>query len=179
MTANPSLSAFHQWLHAGPMGPTAATAIVLHGDSTDFTENVLREIAEYLNEYDDEGAGHWLSATPGLVAQISQNPDLRQLLGMEEGCQDCPPTSACGVRKTLTALGRRGHVIFQALFPVDKDLELPDAFHAGVGSSVPSAAKCHLVLNPELMEPSCIAHIIADVFLECLHRKQLRAARHH
>ncbi len=175
MTATNSLSIFHQWLLAEPVGPASARAIILHGDSPAFTEHFIGEIADYLNEYDDDGAGHWLSATPGLVSQISDNPDLRRLLGMREDCPDCAPHSPCGIRKTLTALGQRGHVIFQSLIPPGKELDLPGAFHAGIGSTIKSAGKCHLVVNSDLMDRSSIAHIIGDVFLEWLHHELHRS----
>jgi hypothetical protein len=177
MIANNSLSTFHQWLLAEPAGPVPARTIILHGDSTVFSDRLIEEIATYLNEYDDDGAGRWLSATSDLVLQISQNQDLRQLLGMTESCQSCPPESACGLRKTLTSLGQRGHVIFRSVAPPAKALDLPESFHAGIGNGLGPTRKCHLVLNPDLMDPGSIAHIIGDVFLEWLHRDHIRAAQ--
>ncbi len=176
MIANNSLSTFHQWLLAEPSGSAPARTIILHGDSTVFSDRLIEEIATYLNEYDDDGAGRWLSAISDLVLQISGNPDLRQLLGMAEACQSCPPDGPCGLRKTLTALGQRGHVIFRASAPPAKVLELPEAFHAGVGNGLGPTRKCHLVLNPDLMDPGSMAHIIGDVFLEWHHRNHFRVA---
>ena len=176
MIANYSLSTFHQWLLAEPTGPTPARTIILHGDSTVFSDRLIEEIANYLNEYDDDGAGRWLAATSELVLQVSENEDLRQLLGMVESCQNCPPESSCGLRKALTALGQHGHVVFRSVAPPAKALNLPEAFHAGIGNGLGPTRKCHLVLNPDLMDPGSIAHIIGDVFLEWLHRDHIRAA---
>lgn len=177
MIAQNSLSTFHQWLLADPARPAPARTIILHGDSAVFSERLIEEIASYLNEYDDDdAAGRWLAATSDLVMQVSENPDLRKLLGMAESCSNCPPSDPCGIRKTLTALGQRGRVIFRTLAAPAKDLELPEAFHAGIGNKAATAAKCHLVLNPELMDPASIAHIIGDVFLEWLHRDHHRPA---
>ncbi len=171
MTATNSLSIFHQWLLAVPSGHAPARTIMLHGDSAVFCDRLLEEIADYLNEYDDDDAGCWLAATSGLVVQISEDAHLRQLLGMSDPCPDCPPTGPCGIRKILSTLGERGHVIIRGSTPPDKKLDLPHAFHAGIGNQPGSAMKCHLVLNPELMDPGSLAHIIGDVYLEWLHRE--------
>lgn len=166
MTVARNLSSFNQWLLDGPC-PSPARTIVLHGDPAAIGEHLVPRISEYLNEYDDDGAGRWLSATPELLLHVSGNPDLRRLLGMADPCPNCPPSGACGVRKTQTAIGLRGHVVFHAVSHSGKVPELPDAFHAGIGTR---PGKCHLVLDPELMDPAALAHIIGDVFLEWLHR---------
>lgn len=171
MTASHSLSIFHQWLLAKPSGRTPVRTIMLHGDPAVFSDRLIEEIADYLNEYDDDDAGCWLAATSDLVLQVAEDEHLRQLLGMADPCPNCPPSSSCGVRKILAALGQRGHVIFRGSTPPDKKLELPHAFHAGIGNQSGHAMKCHLVLNPELMDPGSLAHIIGDVFLEWLHRE--------
>ena len=164
-----SLSTFHQWLLAPPVGQTATRTIVLHGEPRFSGDHLVEEIAGYLNEYDDEGAGSWFGATSDIVLQIAENSGLRRLLGMDSPCPNCPPTGPCGIGKTLTALGKKGHVVFLSKTPPGKYLDLPDAFHAGIGDAVGKGAKCHLVLNPELMQPASIAHIVSDVFLDWCH----------
>jgi hypothetical protein len=173
MIATNNLSNFHHWLLSMPVASASARAIVLHGGSPGFRERLIEELTEYLNEYDDDGAGRWLAATSDLVMQVSESPELRCLLGIEDGCQNCPPKSPCGIRKTLSALGKRGHVIV----PSTKDVEVPEAFHAGIDSNSDTAGHCHILLNPELMNPTCFAPIIGDVFLEWLHCQLLRAPR--
>lgn len=173
MTASNSLSAFHQWLLAEPSGHAPVRTIMLHGDVTVFSDRLLEEIADYLNEYDDDDAGCWLAATSGLVRQVSEDENLLELFGIADGCR---PGSNQQIRNTLIALGHRGHVIIRAVVPPDKELELPHAFHAGIGNPFDDAVKCHLVLNHELMDPASLAHIIGDVFLEWLHRELHRIA---
>jgi hypothetical protein len=168
MIATHSFLKFNQWLLTAPTQSAPVRTVILHGDPAIFSDRLIEDVAVYLNEYDDEGGGRWLAATSELVLKVSGNRDLRQLLGMAENCPNCPPSGPCGIRKTLTALGQRGHVIFRAAVPPGKNLELPNAFHAGIGSG--SVAKCHLILNPDLMAPGSIANIIGDVFLEWLHR---------
>jgi hypothetical protein len=172
MTAINILSNLHQWLHTTP---SSARAIVLHGGSPVFSECLIEEVCEYLNEYDDDGAGHWLAGTPELVHQIATSPELRSLLGITAGCPNCPPTSPCGVRKTLLALASRGHVIVRAPQSAGNDSTIPNAFHAGIGVAAEIGKKCHLILNPELMDPKCFPHIIGDLFLEWLHRELIPA----
>ncbi len=171
MMVTNSLSAFHQWLLAQPDEFASSRTIVLHGGPQVASDPLIEEIAAYLNEYDDEGAGRWLPATSELVAQVSQNPDSRRLLAMADPCPNCPPTGPCGIGKALTAFGRRGYVVFRSVTPADKTLELPDAFHAGIGDGIGKGLKCHLVLNPELMQPQSIAHIVSDVFLDWRHEE--------
>ena len=166
-----SLSTFHQWLLSPPVGQTATRTIVLHGEPRVSGDHLVEEIAGYLNEYDDEGAGCWFAATSDIVLQIAENSGLRRLLGMESPCPNCPPTGPCGIGKTLTALGKRGHVVLLSKTSPGKHLDLPDAFHAGIGDGVAKGLKCHLVLNPELMQPKTIAHIVSDVFLDWRHEE--------
>ena len=171
MTATNFLSSFHQWLLAEPSGQAPIRTIILHGESDVFTDRLIEEIADYLNEYDDDDVGCWLGATSELVRQVSSDGNLRELLGIVDGCPNCPPTSPCGTRKTLVALGNRGHVIFRNLAGSKNEPDLPSAFQAGIGSSADTAVKCHLVLNSQLMDPASLAHIIGDIFLEWLHRE--------
>jgi hypothetical protein len=162
MIASTSLSVFHQWLLVEPASPSPACAIILHGDATVAGERMVQEIAEYLNEYDDDSDGGWLPATEELVGKISQDANHCQLLGLGENLgQDSE-----GFAKVLTALGRRGHVVFRAPGASLDKVNLENTFHAGIGQAAGSSAACHLILNPNLIEPKCMAHIIGDVFLE-------------
>jgi hypothetical protein len=171
MSPSHSLSIFHQWLLAEPSGHAPNRTIMLHGDPAVFSDHLIEEIADYLNEYDDEDAGCWLAATSEVVRHVSIDEHLRQLLGAAGPCPNCPPSGPCDTRKILSALSRRGHVVLSGSTPPDKKLELPQAFHAGIGNQSGHTLNCHLVLNPELMDPGSLAHIIGDVYLEWLHRE--------
>ena len=176
MTASTSLSVFHQWLLADPASKASACAIILHTDDSRASGQLIQEIAEYLNEYDDDGDGRWLPATPELVEKVSRDPNHRRLLGMEESTIASSDDPQIEFRNTLTALGQRGHVVLRAPGIPDDDLDLSNTFHAGVGNSAELLEKCHLILNPDLMDQKCIAHIIGDVFLEWLHHEMRRHA---
>ena len=174
MMVTNSLSAFHHWLLTLPVEQSASRTIVLHGDPDTSSNHLVGEIAGYLNEYDDEGAGRWFPATSEIVMEVAENPGLRRLLELGDPCPNCPPTGPCGIGKILTALGKRGHVVFLSRTQLGKRLELPEAFHAGIGRKIETDVKCHLVLNPELMQRTSIAHIISDVFLDWRHEEALR-----
>lgn len=167
MTASVSMSVFHQWLLAEPPGNLPACAIILHIPDSRPCELLIQEISDYLNEYDDEGDGRWLPATPELVEKVSRDPNHRRLLGMNEG----PVSRLCEpeLLNTFAALGQRGHVVFRAPGVTGGNLKLANTFHAGVGSAAEIGDDCHVILNPELMGQKCIGHVIADVFLEWLH----------
>lgn len=166
MTAITSFSTFHQWLLAESAPPATACAIIIHTDSSWSSGFLIDQITEYLNEYDDEGDGCWLPATHELVARVSADANYRHLLGIPEHAPDGPE----GIVETLAALGQRGRVVFHA--PETSDLELGQTrpFHAGVGQTSSDFTNCHLILNPALIDPKSIVHIIGDVFLEWLHR---------
>jgi hypothetical protein len=169
------MSAFHQWLLADPASMMSACAIILHIGESRPCDLLIQEITDYLNEYDDEGEGRWLPASPQLVEKITHDINHRRLLGLGE----IPAANEGGAgseeANILHALGRRGHVVFRTPGLSDRELGITNAFHAGVGTAGEIAGNCHLILNPELMDQSCIAHIIGDVFLEWLHWH----ARHH
>lgn len=175
MTSACSLTLFHQWFLSEPENCSLTRTIILHGEVAAIGESLIDEIAAYLNEYDDDEAGNWLAVKSDLVQQIAEDAGLRCLLGMADPCPNCAPSSACGIRKTYQALGERGHVIFRAVSQPGKPLELSEAFHAGIGNQSTTSAKCHLVLNPDLVETKSIAPIIGDVFLEWLQGNLHRA----
>ncbi len=175
MTASTSMSVFHQWLLADPTSKTSACAIILHCDEKFPYAKMIEGIATYLNEYDDDGDGCWLPATPELVTKVARDPNHRRLLGLSE--PQNPPES--GHPRTLAALGQRGHVVFRSPGVSVHALNPANTFHAAIGTLNQLPATCHLALNPELMDQKCIAHIIGDVFLEWLHCEMRRNAPIH
>ncbi len=176
MTASTSMSVFHQWLLADPSSKTSACAIVLHIADSRPADLLIQEITEYLNEYDDDGEGRWLPATQELVEKVATDPSHRRLLGLADSFPADPKDSTPGQQKTLLALGRRGHVVFRAASNTYEALGTGNHFHAGVGTTGEITNECHIVLNPDLISQSCIAHIIGDVFLEWLHCETRRNA---
>jgi len=177
MSVSTSLSVFHQWLLADPASKASACTIILHCDDSWPCARLIQDLADYLNEYDDEGDGHWLPATPDLVAKISRETSHRRLLGLQEITH--PGDPATEHRQTLSGLGQRGHVVFRSPGLSDEDLNLANTFHAGIGRHREIPEKCHLFLNSELMDQKCIAHIIGDVFLEWLHCEMRRGTPIH
>jgi len=164
MTAITPLSVFHHWLLADAANRASACAIILHTDATYPCEPLIQEIANHLNQYDGDSDGCWLPATPELVGKIAKDPNHRLLLGLAQ--PQNPP--ATGHPRTLAALGHRGHVVFRSPSS-DTTGNLTNTFHAGVGQPTDLPKNCHLILNANLMDQKCIAHIIGDVFLEWLH----------
>jgi hypothetical protein len=170
------MSVFHQWLLADPTSQTSACAIILHGEKSLSNNHLIQEITDYLNEYDDDGDGRWLPTTEELVEKISRDPSHRRLLGMDETGSPDPDLSRNEFRNTLTAIGQRGHVVFRSPGIPEQELNLANTFHAGVGHAQDIPEKCHVILDPDLMDHKCIAHIIGDVFLEWLHCEMRRNA---
>lgn len=169
MTASTSMSVFHQWLLADPASKTSACAIILHIPDSRPSDLLIQEITDYLNEYDDDGDGRWLPATPELVEKVATDPSHRRLLGLSDNPPDDPDDPMPELQKTLRALGKRGHVVFRTAGGLmDETLKPGNAFHAGVGTAGEITSECHLILNPDLISQSCIAHVIGDVFLEWL-----------
>jgi hypothetical protein len=169
MTATTSLSVFHQWLLADPASMTSACAIVLHGAGTSTSGRLIQEVAEYLNEYDDDGDGRWLPATPELVEKVCLDPNHRTLLGMSAALPGQSGDLRHEIRTTLFALAERGHVVLKAPDSSDREFDAAATFHVGIGKSPDLLKKCHMILNPDLMDQNVIAHTIGDVFLEWLH----------
>lgn len=176
MTASISISIFHQWLLADPASKASACAIILHGIDAANAEQVIQEIAEYLNEYDDDGDGRWLPATRELVEKIARDPNHRRLLGMDESALYPFGNPEDEFQKTIAALGRRGHVVFKSPGVSEEELDLVGAFHAGIGEPHLIAEPCHVILNPLLIDQKCISHIVGDVFLEWLHCEMRRSS---
>lgn len=169
MIPSASTSGFLQWLLTGPIIKPQTCAITVHCDDSLPYAQLIQSIADYLNEYDDEGDGRWLPACPELVRKISQDANHRRLLGMPALTLNgrCDPLDED--RSTLTCLGQRGHVVLRAPKSSPHDLQFANSFHVAVGTGRKIPETCHLFLNSGLMDLKCIAHVIGDVFLEWLH----------
>lgn len=179
MTASTSMSVFHQWLLADPAGKATACAIILHCDDSLPCTHLIRDIADYLNEYDDDGDGRWLPATPDLVEKIALDENHRRLLGMRRIGVGHAGDPQAGYREALTGLCQRGHVVFRSPGVSYEEPDHTNTFHAGVGLPHEIPGECHLILNPALMDQKCIAHIIGDVFLEWFHCETHRSTPIH
>ena len=114
-----------------------------------------------------------MPATRELVAKVAQDPNHRRLLHMEGDLPvDCD--SEAEYLNTLCALGMRGHVVLGAPDAECAITRSEHAFHVGLDTGRTIRRTCHMILNPELIEPDSIAHIVGDVFLGWLHSQSLR-----
>lgn len=166
MTASSTLSGFHQWLLSEAPALHCARAVVIHGEPGEALEIIVSEVAEYLNEYDDACEGRWLAATSELVGRIATDTANQRLLGLKVGVDEVPADSTAVQRDVWDAISSRGHVVLAAPATTAPAAETAEAFHVGVGCSADLVGRCHMTLNPARIEPSCIAHIVGDVFLE-------------
>lgn len=158
-----TLPAFHHWLLGGKR--TGGPAIVLFG-FPDLPPGLAAGVAGYLNEYHDEGAGRWTAFSPALLRSIATNPADRGLLGVPEPCPECPPESACCLRKLIGALGRRGNAVLEGPLAVEASADRADVFRAALGVTPEGGPRFHLTLRPELFSDRALPSIIGDTFLE-------------
>lgn len=166
MTSSTPMSVFCQWLLADTPTDAPACAIVLHGHKDDANNTLIENLAQYLNEYDEEADGLWLSATDELIRKASSDPSNRRLLGLPDLAD---PDDACRqeeIIKSLKALGKKGHLVFRCPQEPGTDLTPGRAFHAGIGNHLTIKTPCHICVDPALMPNASIPHIIGDVFLE-------------
>jgi hypothetical protein len=166
MPTTQSLPAFHRWLLGGAAACQGACAIVIHRGPADATPQLAPRIAAHLNEYDGEGEGRWISIPAEMVGTIANDPAQRALLGIGEGCANCPPASPCGLKKTLAALAKHGHVVLESPLAAAATHGVEQVFHVGVGLPPDGLEDCHVIINPELFQADCIPQVIADVYLE-------------
>ncbi|MEI8037354.1 MAG: hypothetical protein WCJ14_03085 [Verrucomicrobiota bacterium] len=173
------MSVFHQWLLAAPATPAPACAIILHCDDSTPAAHLIQDIADYLNEYDDDADGCWLPASPDLVRDLATDARHRRRLGMAEIDPTAIGNPQAEYLKTLACLVQRGHVVFRSPDSATHPWQLANTFHAAVGGDPEITEKCHLFLNSGLMDQKCIAHVIGDVFLEWLHCDLRRSTPFH
>lgn len=157
-----NLPAFHRWFLAGR---TTSPAIVLHG-FPELPPGLAIAVARHLNEFDEDSGGNWTSFTPELIRELAETPHQRNLLGLGEGCQDCPPNSPCGRRKVLGALARRGHAVIDGVLAVEACKDLANVFRVSLGPAPAEGKGFHLILRPELFSDRSLPSIIGDTYLE-------------
>lgn len=160
------MSAFCQWLLNEPGNTTPPSAIVLQGDPRVVNDQLVGSIAQYLNEYDDDAEGLWLSAGNELIKRITADPSSRRLLGMKDLASPDLAGSAQERMLTLAELARHGHLVFRAPGQGVRELNNSSLFHAGIGSLDQIQSPCHIIVDPTMMAIPCIPQMIADVFLE-------------
>ena len=145
-----------------------ACSIVLHGSPPPLNPRLSSGIVSYLNEYDDDGEGRWLVLQPDLVPLIADDPRHRHLLGLEDDAEPYLLSHPFGIQRALAALAARGHVVLDSPLASAATRGLKNVFHVGIGLPPDSLAECHIILNPELFQISCLPQIVGDVFLEWL-----------
>lgn len=158
-----SLNDFHHWLLSAR--PSQSPFILLH-PCLGGPLQCAAAVARHLNEFDEASGAPWIAPAPELVHQIAADPSQRRLLGVDDPCPQCPPTSACGIRKVLTALARRGHVILDHPLAFQATAELPLGFRAALGIPEKNLDAYHVVFNPHCFHARCLAPLVADCFLE-------------
>ena len=168
MTASIPMSVFCQWLLADTSGQIPACAIAIHGTASECSDKIIHEIAQYLNEYDDEADGLWLGATEELIAKVAEDPSNRRLLGLADLSDPRDAKSKIEISKAIKALSQKGHMIFRYPDELIDELTSSQTFHAGVGNHASVSAPCHITVDPDLIPSKAIPHIIGDVFLEWL-----------
>jgi len=172
------VSEFCQWLLQDSTPKARLTAIVLHGKPEEIGDTLVEGISRYLNEYDDEAGGCWLGASRGLISTIATDSNLTKLMdlggccGCRGGC--CSKSEQTDEQKQaviLRALAARGHLVFGA---PSGPLDLPAntrAFHVGVGRRDDVLDRCHITVDPEMIETGRLPQIVADVYLEWSHSR--------
>ena len=167
MTEPTSISLFCQWLLAESTGQKPACTVVLHGDPATANDSLVIAITDYLNEYDDDADGLWLNATEELIHKITEDPSHLRLLGIDPALSQ--PANA--TEAVLSALSKRGHMVCLSPAHVGASREFPNTFHVGI-SSKPIKERCHITLDPQLIQSECLPQIIGDVFLEWMNTNQ-------
>lgn len=179
-----TLTEFHHWLLADsrsdgfrPLTEPSSFPFVLLQTPGNGPNECAVKVARLLNEFDEESGGNWIALSSEVVHAITADPAQRRLLGVVEPCPNCPPTSRCGIRKVLTAIARRGHVVFDDPLAFEATKEETNGFRASIGIPQVGAESFHIILNPSRFQTRCLAPLIADSFLEwTANRQRLSAA---
>lgn len=165
-----NLSAFHRWFLSG--GITSAPGIVLHG-FPELRAGLAGAVARHLNEFDEDAGGNWTAFTPEVIQAISEAATQRNLLGLAEGCKNCPPGGPCGRRKVLAALANRGHAVLEGPLAVEACAPLANVFRVSLGPPPDGGRSFHLVLCPELFSERSMPAIIGDTYLEWMAAREM------
>lgn len=159
-----TLTDFHHWLLSGD--DSEAPFLILYTREQP-SISCAAAVARHLNEYDDRANGNWIAINAEVVHAIAADPAQRRLLGVDEACPKCPPTSECGIRKVLSALAKRGHIVFDhpsAFAAIGDDSR---GFRAAVGAPDPEELDhYHLIIQPSAFDSRCLTSLIGDSFLE-------------
>ena len=170
------VSEFCQWLLQDNSPKARLTSIVLHGSPEVITDTLLEDISRYLNEYDDQANGCWLGTSRELLGAIAADSNLTRMMdlggccGCQGGCcSKAAPSDNQKQATILKALAARGHLVLRS---PGEDLDLPAqtrTFHAGIGNREDISHRCHITVNPDMIETGRLPQILADVYLEWNH----------
>jgi len=146
--------------------PFSACSIILHGSDGQAPGKLAADIADYLNEFDDESGGNWLAFETSLVDAITANPGDRRLLGLTESAAGTSPPGPSAIQQVIQALAERGHAVLDTPLAAAATRDLRGAFHVALGLPVEALDECHMILNARRFGPRCLAPVIGDTFLE-------------
>lgn len=175
MSASAPNSHFSQWLLAASNANRKLFSLVIHGEPDCANDALVDEITCYLNEYDGDADGLWLSATHELMDVLADDPSHLHWLGVSAE-QD---TYRALEDWLLPALKKFGQLVCaeQTLPTSPSDMEY--TFHVRITRDGDGPTPCHMSLNPDLIQRDQLPQIIADVFLEWLQsqvsRQSMRA----
>ena len=179
MPAVPSTPVFHQWLHAAAPEAPAACSIILHGTPAALSPQLSAGIASYLNEYDDDGDGRWLAVPADLIPFIAEEVSDRYLYGTAEDPGHAASIRPFGIQSALKTIAARGHVVMDTPLASAATRGLDNVFNVGIGLPPDGLSKCHIILNPDLFQITCLPQIVGDVFLEWFNSRGRKLASLH
>lgn len=163
------VSEFCQWLLQNNTPNARLGCIVLHSEAGLVVPTLVEEISRYLNEYDDEAGGCWLGVSSSLLEAIATDPHLTQWMDLGGCCGGCSQADQSELQKRaniLKALCSRGRLVFRAPTVTPYLPAQARAFHVGIGQRNEIASRCHITLDPEMIETGRLPQIVADVYLE-------------
>lgn len=157
------IDAFHQWLLTGTGGANDAVSLVISHQSGG---KIARNVADYLNRYDDASHDRWLPVSSELIRQIAADRGLRGLLGLGDPCPNCPPDGPCGLKKILRAFAEHGHVVLDHDLAEIATRDLDSSFRIAITPPSDEVCNCHAVIHPDHFPDSSLPGVISDLFLE-------------
>lgn len=157
-----SLEDFHRW-RVTSAGRGAPPIII---QTTPDSPRLAGPVGRYLNEFHEDADGRWTAFSDELLGQLSLSAPEKALLGVKDGCINCPAGSACSQRRVHAALAGFGYVVLEGPMAVAASREMKEVFRVAVGTFPEGTEDVHLVIQPGRFPERMLPALIGDTYLE-------------
>ena len=161
------------WVRARSIAPPACSISLCTHRALDLVDFGHR-LADYLNEFDPEGAGSWRAFDCQVIRHAAGDPNLRQAIHDASQSFVEQDPQAPDFDQTVAGLGALGHAVLEGEACLTATQAIPNVFKVCLDCQATGPKQeqiCDLWINAPRFDPKSHITAIGDSFLDWLSRR--------